>query len=345
MISARQRATRLDYCQFLLSSQVNYTLTHFADHSQQYSHDQLNRYLRDDKLTPRLVWEQVKGLVVMSSDGYLLFDDTVADKNYSREIEVVRRQYSGNAKAVIRGIGIVTCVYVNPETAQFWVIDYRIFDPDRDGKTKLDHVREMFDHTMQHKRLSFRCVLMDAWYATRALMLHIERAGKIYYCPLKDNRQVAEPDATVAKYQYRRVDALDWNEQEAQAGKLIHIKDFPAGHQVRLFRLVLSTERTDYVVTNDPAQASTAETQEVCAIRWKIEQFHREAKQLTGLESCQCRKARIQRNHIACALLVWCRFKELAYKTGRTVYQIKYGQLSDYLIEQLKSPSVQMSLA
>ena len=81
------------------------------------------------------------------------------------------------------------------------------------------------------------------------------------------------------------------------------------------------------------------------AIRWKIEQLHREVKQVTGLEHYQCRKARIQRNHIACALLVWCRFKALAYETGHSVYQIKFGQLSDYLIQQLKSPSVKMVLA
>jgi SRSO17 transposase len=141
------------------------------------------------------------------------------------------------------------------------------------------------------------------------------------------------------------VDSLSWSDPEQRQGKSVHVKDFPKGHRLQLFRLVLSAERTDYVVTNDPTQASTAETREVCAIRWKIEQFHREAKQITGLESCRCRKARIQRNHVACAMLVWCRFKELAYKTGRTVYQIKYGQLSDYLIEQLKSPSVQMALA
>lgn len=98
-------------------------------------------------------------------------------------------------------------------------------------------------------------------------------------------------------------------------------------------------------MTNDSTQHSTDDTQEVCAIRWKIEQLHREAKQVTGLESCQCRKARIQRNHIACALLVWLRLKELAYETKRTVYQIKYGQLSEYLIQQLKSPLVKMALA
>ena len=41
------------------------------------------------------------------------------------------------------GIGLVNCVYVNPVAGQFWVIDYRIYDPDGDGLSKLDHVKEM----------------------------------------------------------------------------------------------------------------------------------------------------------------------------------------------------------
>ena len=44
--------TRLDYCQYLLSSCLNYTLTHFADHSQQFSHDMINRYLAGDRIPP-----------------------------------------------------------------------------------------------------------------------------------------------------------------------------------------------------------------------------------------------------------------------------------------------------
>jgi hypothetical protein len=75
------RPTRLDYCQYLVSSQINYTLTNFADHPSRFSHDQLNRFLRDDKLTPHLVWEQTKGHIITSPAGYLIFDDTVADKN------------------------------------------------------------------------------------------------------------------------------------------------------------------------------------------------------------------------------------------------------------------------
>lgn len=343
MNDQQRRLSRLDYCQFLLSSQINYTLTYFADHSEKYRHDAVNRYLRADKLTPRLLWEQAQGDIIRSPNGFLLFDDTVADKNYSFAIELVRRQYSGNAKAIIKGIGIVTCVYVNPDTDQFWLIDYRIFDKDGDGKSKLDHVEEMFDHAVKVKKLPFRTVLMDSWYATRQLMLHFERAGKYYYCPIKSNRQVDEGYGAPSCYQ--RVDALVWEAHEQTYGKEVHLKDFPKGHRLHLFRLVLSNQRTDYVVTNDETAMTTHETREVCAVRWRIEEVHREAKQVTGLESCQCRTARIQRNHIACCFLVWYRLKDLAYKTGRTLYQIKYGQLDDYLMEQLRRPSVPMAFA
>jgi hypothetical protein len=86
------RPTRLDYCQYLVSSQINYTLTNFADHSRKFSHDQLNRYLRDDKLTPRLVWEQTRGQIRESPNGYLIFDDTVADKNHYQQHLIAEHQ-------------------------------------------------------------------------------------------------------------------------------------------------------------------------------------------------------------------------------------------------------------
>jgi hypothetical protein len=289
-----------------------------------------------------LTWENVKNQVIQTPNGFLVFDDTVADKNFSQEIELVRRQYSGNAHGVIKGIGIVTCVYVNPDTDQFWVIDYRIYDPDGDGKTKLDHVQDMLRNCVHQKQLRFWAVLMDSWYATKEIMLAIEAYKKIYYCPLKGNRLV---DDSGGAQPYQRVDALEWTEAEKQHGKVIKIKGFPGNHKVKLFRVVLSTKRTDYVVTNDIVQDNTQAVQEVCGFRWKVEQFHRETKQLTGLEGCQCRKARIVRNHIACAMLVWVRLKQVAVETQRTIYRVKHDLLDDYLRQQLKSPAIQMYLA
>ena len=136
---------------------------------------------------------------------------------------------------------------------------------------------------------------MDSWYASKDMMLQIEQLDKIYYCPLRDNRQVDDSGGTEP---YQGVDSLSWTKTEAQEGKLIKIKGFPGAHKVKLFRIVLSTQRTDYIVTNEMEQDNLEIVQDVCGFRWKVEQFHRETKQLTGLEGNQCRKARIVRNHI-----------------------------------------------
>ncbi|MEM6783780.1 MAG: hypothetical protein AAF624_08615 [Bacteroidota bacterium] len=130
----------------------------------------------------------------------------------------------------------------------------------------------------------------------------------------------------------------------------------PAGHQVKLFRLALwrigypPSGRTEYVVTNDVAGSSSKVAREECAVRWvgdvpsPIEQFHREVKQTTGIEKCQCRKERIQRNHVGCAILVWVRLASLARSVGTTVYALKRDLLSDYMVEQLRNPSIQIDL-
>jgi len=348
--------SKWDYCQYLLASPVNYTLTNMADHLEGVSHDRLNRSLRGEKLTPRLLWEQVSQVYQPSTHGFLLFDDTVLDKSSGPCIETTRRQWSGNAHAVVRGIGLVSCVYVHPEAGLSWVIDYRLFDPDTDGKSKLDHRREMLQ-SVRHRQIPFTTVLMDAWYATREMMMLIEnwnkasvshpvslpdQAKKLFYCPLKSNRKV---DDSSGEGPYRAVSELEWSQEELQSGKRVKVHGFPADYKMTLFRVEVSTHRTEYIVTNDATQDSTRDTRTVCAVRWKIEQVHRELKQLTGLERCQCRKARIQRNHIHCSLLVWTRLSDLAHRASTTVYQLKHGLLRDFLIQQLKSPTIQMAPA
>jgi hypothetical protein len=115
---------------------------------------------------------------------------------------------------------------------------------------------------------------------------------------------------------------------------------------VKLLRVTVSTHRTEFVATNDCSQALTDAVQDVCGLCWKTIGVSPRVETVNPSGSlCLCRKARIPRHHIACALLVWSRLKSLAYQTRRTVYQIKHEMLSDYLIEQLKHPSVQMTLA
>ena len=333
---------RVDYCQFLFATHGNYTMPYFADHKPGISHDSVNRLLRRDNLTGQIIWEHVKDDVIQSPRGCLIFDDSVLDKNHSHRIERVRRQYSGNVHGLIKGIGMVHCLYVNPNTGQYWIVDYRIWDPDGDGKTKLDPVQDMLVSAATNKALSFSHVLFDSWYAAKELIVFVESLGKLYYCPLKSNRLV---DDSNGEQSYRHADSLQWDSSEIAHGKIIKIKKFPKDHRVKLFRVEVSTNRTDGVVTNDLAQDSKQGAQDACALRWKIEQCHRELKQLTGVEKCQCRNATIQRNHIACAVLVWIRLTAIARKIGTNIYQLKRRLLSDYLRNELRCPSISMDFA
>jgi hypothetical protein len=183
---------------------------------------------------------------------------------------------------------------------------------------------------------------MDTGYTTNALMLCVASFQKVSYCPRQDNRQVED---SRGQQPYPRVDTLSGTAVALAHGKRIKIKGVPKAHPVQLCRVVVSPHRTDSVVTTDLAQESTEATQEACGFRWTIEPLHRAGQQVTGLERGQCRTARIQRNPLGCAFLVWVRRKARAAHTGRTVYQLTHGLLDEYLVQQLRNPSLRMILA
>ena len=97
------------------------------------------------------------------------------------------------------------------------------------------------------KGLAFRTVLIDAWYASMSVMKEtLEAISKVYYAPLKCNRLVSRSAAS----DYQRVETLTWTSAEADQGHLGHIKKFPKGHQVKVFRLAFASGRTEYIATN-----------------------------------------------------------------------------------------------
>ena len=73
------------------------------------------------------------------------------------------------------------------KTQAYWIIDYRIYDVARDGKTKLQHLLDMFSTlpTSSNVGSPFRTVLVDAWYASMKVMKAIEALDKVYYAPLE----------------------------------------------------------------------------------------------------------------------------------------------------------------
>ena len=65
----------VDSCQYLLNSQTNYTLTNLAEHWEEFSHDTINRYLKNSKLTPNVLWHNLKGEIQEYAEASLVFHD------------------------------------------------------------------------------------------------------------------------------------------------------------------------------------------------------------------------------------------------------------------------------
>ncbi len=78
---------------------------------------------------------------------------------------------------------------------------------------------------------------------------------------------------------YQSVASLEWSATEEQTGKTVKGTGFAQDTYLKLFQVVVSPDRTDYIVTNDVTQSDTMAAQEESGHRWKIEQFHREERQ------------------------------------------------------------------
>ena len=155
------------------------------------SHDQVNRFLRTSELPANQLRELVQSVLHDLPEAFLLVDDSVQDKSYSRFIEVVKRQYSGNAHGMVRGIGLVNLVHSSGEAGDFLPLDYRVYAPDQDGLTKNEHFWAMFEQVVSEGKILARTVLFDSWYAGRDNLKAIHRAGWSFFTTLKSNRRAS----------------------------------------------------------------------------------------------------------------------------------------------------------
>lgn len=326
--------TKEQYIEFLVSTPVNYTCTHLADHLSGISHDSITDFLKSQRLTATSVWSCAKTLIHDTTASFLIVDDSVQEKPYARAIELVYPHYSGNKHAVIRGIDIVNLIHSSGE-GTYYPIDYRIYAPEYERATKNDYFLAMLKDAFEVRNIRATYVLFDSWYASVANLKYIHRQGRVFYTTLKNNRLVS-----LSKEEgYIHLDDIDWTEERCRTGVRVKLKEVP--FLVKLFKIVATNGDIDWVITNDPANdLTTTQVTDRNKVRWDIECFHRELKQLTGIEKCQCQSAWAQRNHIACCYHAWLALKVYADKLKQTLYRAKHELLSAYLRLELKQPHI-----
>jgi len=226
-------------------------------------------------------------MIDKNEDCLLIADDSVLSKTHSKKIDLVNYQYSGNAHSVIAGIGLINLIWYGCDQQEFVPVDYRIYDKDTDGKTKNAHFCDML--SLAKKRgITPSAVVMDAWYSSLKNLKAIRDYGWTWVTTLRKNRKVNRNI---------RLETLNIPDD----GLSVHLRGYG---WVTVFKFVAKHGRVDYVATNMD-NPSRDQIIKITKARWSIEIYHRELKQTCGIERCQSRTGRAQRNHICLAIQAW----------------------------------------
>jgi putative transposase len=318
------------YSQFLIATQKNYSCSELARVSPNgMAHDAANRMLLREKLVPKIIWDNVKHCVELNC-GYLILDDTVIDKSSSQNIGLTYWQYSGDAGKSVNGIGLITLLWTKDGNEHI-PIDYRIYDPNGDGKTKNDHFQEMLQ-SAKYRGFNPEFVLFDSWYSSIENLKTIDGFGWKWVTRMKKNRIVS-----VAPKQYSNLENLDIPPE----GLVVHLKAYGF---IKVFKIVFKNGNIEYLATNN-TNISASAVEGIYGKRWNIEIYHKGLKQQCGVEKCQARISRIQRNHIWCSITAFIVLELHRIKTGTSLPEAKISITRSAIREYLLAPRFQFSQA
>lgn len=316
---SRHKCTKELYKAFLQASSVRYSGLALSEVSpSELSHDGISRWLKENRFSPKDVWTNAKSLINFDEECLLIADDSVLSKTFSKKIDLVNYQYSGNKHDVVAGIGLVNLLWHGCKQDQSVPVDYRIYDKDTDGKTKNTHFCDML--SLAKKRgIHPSAVVMDAWYSSLKNLKAIRDHGWVWVTTLRKNRKVNRDVS---------LETLDIPDEGLQ----VHLRGYG---WITVFKFVAKNGRIDYVSTNmtDPTRGGI---KKIIGARWSIEVYHRELKQTCGIERCQARTGRAQRNHICLSIMAWLDKHRRRITEHLSLYQQDWEAIKDGISSSIK---------
>lgn len=285
------------------------------------AHDAFTRLLQRLEPEPATLWLEVAPLIERKQ-GALVLDDSTLDKPYAQKIALVTHHWSGKHHAVVAGINLISVVWTDGD--RLYPVDYRLYDRAGDGLTKNDHFRNMLATAFER---GFRpsCVLFDGWYAGLDNLKKVRDYGWTFLTRLKSNRLVNQ-DRT----KNRPVET--W--PIAATGTVVHLAGFGL---VKVFRIVGRDGEWEHWATNDLGMDELARLA-FAEQSWAVEEYHRGIKQYCGVERCQVRSARGQRNHIGSSLRAFVRLEYHRFTTGVSWFTAKFQIIRSAVRAYLADP-------
>lgn len=289
---------------------------------QSISHDKFTRFLSEEDFTGKELWGYVKKTVreIEQDDALIAMDDSVAEKEYTDESELITWHWDHSKGRSVKGMNIVSALYYSKGVSLPVGVELvRKTKMAKDAKTGRDKrisertKNEMYRDILQQvadNQVKFKWVVNDIWYASAENMVFVkEGLTKDFIMPVKSNRKVALTLADKKRGCYVGVESL---KLEPGMRRQVYLEGVP--FPLLIIQDVYVNENNStaslYLVCSDLTQTF----QQIITIyekRWKVEEYHKSLKSNVALCGSPTHTVRTQANHVFTCLIAFIKLEKM----------------------------------
>lgn len=323
------------YSDYLISSFSYTTATGLSELTEgAISHDKVTRFLAKREYTAKDLWRQVKPMVrqVETKDGVLILDDTVEEKPYTDENDIIAYHFDHTKGINVKGINMISLLYhagIMTIPLSFEVIKKtEVVKDKKTGKdkrksaiTKNEIARGMVKQAHQNQ-VKYQYVLADTFFSSKENMIFVKQElKKDFIFAIKTNRLVSLSVADQKAGKYQRVEEIALKENTAG---LVYMKglSFPVIITKQVFTNKDGSRGILYLACSD----ITLDYQHITSLyqkRWNIEEYHKSIKSNTAFAKSPTKTVVTQANHFFASIYAYFKLEILKMKTQVNHFALK----------------------
>lgn len=323
------------YTDFLISSDGLRTATGMsAMLDGMVSHDQVTRFLGKADYDSRTLWKEIKPIVrqIENNEGVLIVDDTIEEKPYTDENEIICWHFDHVSGHNVKGINLVTLLVRYGDIAipvaydivrKDQIVKDEVTGKERriSSRTKNEMFRDMVAQCIKNQ-VKFNHVLADSWFSSKENMEFVLEQKKHFIFAMKSNRTIAVSKEDKRQGKFQQVSNVM---QEQDQPILAHIKGLKK--PVFVVKQVFTNEDESKGILYLACSDVTLDKDSITTLyqkRWRIEEYHKSIKSNTGLEKSPAKTVRTQQNHVFATLCAYVKLEMVTESLKTNHFALKY---------------------
>lgn len=298
------------------------------------SHDRIARSLAKGDYGSKYLWQAVKPMVeeICSSDDLVIlsFDDSIEEKLYTDESELVCWHYDHTVGRSVRGVQFLTALMNTkgmslPCAVEFvrkdeWEEDKKTGKRKRkSSKTKNELYREMLLHCNRNMHIDY--VVNDSWYSSVENMGLVKKEMNTdFVMALKGNRKVSLSQADKNEKKYVGIGSLGEEQQPLEVW--LEELGFPLLLIKQVFKDGDGAVGELYLVCSD-LNLSYGQIAAIYQRRWSVEVYHKSVKSNASFAKSPTKTIKTQMNHFMLSILAYVKLEWLQVRNGMNHFAMK----------------------